>query len=66
MKVKGLGGETAGMKSLELKHLELNSHVAKVVKGCVRHPVIFHFKNTAVGSNCEKNEDFYLTEKNIS
>ena len=28
MGVKGLGGETAGMKSLELKHLELNSHVA--------------------------------------
>ena len=30
MGVKGLGGETAGMKSLELKHLELNSHVAPV------------------------------------
>ena len=28
MGVKGLGGETAGMKSLELKHLELKSHVA--------------------------------------
>ena len=28
MGVKGLGGETAGMNSLELKHLGLNSHVA--------------------------------------
>ena len=29
MELKSLGAETAGLNSLELKHLELNHHVAK-------------------------------------
>ena len=40
MGVKGLGGETAGMNSQELKHLELNSHVAVSTEGFMNHPPV--------------------------
>ena len=52
MGVKGLGGETAGMNSQELKHLELNSHVASLSiickgAGVIQERVLFASYGTA-------------------